>query len=374
MKLQFISFCSVVTAGILLFSSCKRTSDIQQSVNDPARAANKSALHNALHSDISSKAPGDEWWDDEYADKTISNNSGNAVAAPSLFDIKLLTSFTYLDTALAVTGLDDVLADPSLEYTLFAPSDLAFKRAGFATIDDLLALGNDALTKILLYHVVSGKVFAADIPLAANTAVASLEEDTLFLTKKKGALPTRKASVNGTGIYIVDVDLGNGVMHDIPKLLLPPAGNIVEALSLQPDFTYLVAAVVRASEGSTDVAGVLSGPGPLTLFAPNNQAFINAGFPTIEDIMAADPDALAAILVYHVIDSRVFSCDTKPGDNPVMLNGETTAIDKFGSNGYLNNIYLTTKGVSNETASEVYWRNIVTTNGVMHYVDQVLLP
>ena len=80
----------------------------------------------------------------------------------------------------------------------------------------------------------------------------------LFITKKENALPNRKVLVDGAGVYIADVDLGNGVMHDINRVLMPPAGTVVDLVIANPDLTYLVAAVLRASQGSTNVLEVLN--------------------------------------------------------------------------------------------------------------------
>ncbi len=371
MKLTIKGLIAIACLSTLFFSSCTKTNDAKTSPVNAALESNKTALHNTLNTcDLSAKTPGDWWWADE--DGSTSAVAASSRQAPASLPVnpKNYLRFTYLNAALAYTGLDAVLADPNTKYTLFAPNDQAFINAGFATIDDLLAVDKDALTQILLYHVVSGKVFAADVPLAVNTEVPSLQGASLFLTRKAMPAPNHKVSVDGAGVYIADIDLGNGVMHDINRVLMQPVGNIVETAIANPDFTYLVAAVVRASEGTTDVAAVLSGDGPFTLFAPTNQAFINAGFATIADINNADPDALAAILTYHVVAARVFSPDVKDGDMPVMLDGNSTTISRTGDIFFRD---LAIKGSANTSPSMIGKRNIVATNGVIHVIDQVLL-
>lgn len=368
MKSKHLSAVALVFCGTLLFASCKKTSEFSAPEN-PERLKNKEKLHSVLTSNnLSSLAPGEWWWVDEYSDAASLYSTARS---SNIKDTALLTSFTFLDSALKFTGLDDVLADPALQYTVFAPSDKAFMNAGFATIDDLTALGVDALTNILLYHVTNGKIFSADIAIATNTPVTSLQGATLFVTKRENALPNRKVNVNGCGVYIADVDLGNGVMHNINRVLIPPAGTVVDAAIANADLTYLVAAVLRASQGSTDVLAVLNSDGPFTLFAPNNAAFIAAGFATIDDINATDPDALAAILTYHVIAARVFACDVRKGDMPTMLNNSTVTIDVDETR---PDRYLLIKGNNNSTGSYIYKRNLVSTNGVVHLIDQVLLP
>src|SRR5690606_35715878 len=90
--------------------------------------------------------------------------------------------------------------------------------------------------------------------------------------------------VNSATVIQADVKAKNGIIHVINKVLMLPSGNIVETAIGNPNLSFLVAAVVKASTGSTDVAAVLSGTGSFTVFAPTNDAFKAAGFATTEAI------------------------------------------------------------------------------------------
>lgn len=270
------------------------------------------------------------------------------------------TSFSFLLAAATRAGLADELAGPG-PLTVFAPTNNAFRTAGFATQADVESADAAVLGAILTYHIIAGKVEAADVPVGPNAAVTVLSGGTVYTTVNSNGV-----FVNGVEVVTADVAASNGVIHVIEKVLIPPSGNIVETAVASADFTYLVAAVLRASEGATDVAAVLSGTGPFTVFAPTNQAFINAGFATIADIEAADPDDLAAILTYHVIAARVFSSDLTDGAMPATVNGGTVEIGLSGG--------ATVTGASNSTASNIVATDIMATNGVIHVIDQVLLP
>jgi uncharacterized surface protein with fasciclin (FAS1) repeats len=214
---------------------------------------------------------------------------------------------------------------------------------------------------ILQYHVVNGRQTAASLPSGNNTAVTALNNGTIYVTKNNNAV-----SVNGARVITPDVAASNGVIHLIDKVLMPPMGNIVQVAAGNPNFTYLVAAVQRASTGSNNVAQVLSGTGPLTVFAPVNQAFINAGFPTIQSISSADPAFLARILTYHVVADRVFSTN--------LVNGNVTTAQ--GGNVSVNlasGVQVTGSGNSGNAAN-VTMADMVATNGVIHVIDRVLLP
>ena len=100
------------------------------------------------------------------------------------------------------------------------------------------------------------------------------------------------------------------------------------------------------------------------MFAPTNDAFIAAGFPTAAAIQAAPPDVLASILTYHVVASRVYSTNLVSG-NVATANGANLAVNAANA---------TLKGNSNSGNTNIIAVNIPASNGVVHVIDSVLLP
>lgn len=268
-------------------------------------------------------------------------------------------NFSMLKTALERTGLDEVLQGDG-KFTVFAPDNDAFGAAGLSN-DDLENLPVDTLKDILLYHTITSEVKAADVPAGPNAGVEAANGDMVYLTNN-----SQGVFVNGIQVNQADIEASNGVIHVIGNVLIPPVGNIVETAQANEALSYLVAAVLRASEGQTNVAALLSGTDVLTVFAPTNAAFQAAGFATIADINNADPDDLTAILTYHVTNGRIFSSDLMDGQEVPMLNGGNTMIGLGGG--------ASIKGVSNAEASKIIIFNILATNGVVHVIDRVLLP
>lgn len=268
-------------------------------------------------------------------------------------------SFSMLKAAVVRTGLDEVLASDA-EFTVFAPNNDAFGAAGLSN-DDVENLPVQTLKDILLYHTVTSMVIAADVPAGPNAAVETANGNSIYLTNNDQGV-----FVNGVMVNQADIEASNGVIHVIGNVLMPPVGNIVETAQGNDDLSFLVAAVLRSSEGEVNVAAVLSGDNALTVFAPTNEAFQNAGFETIADIEIADPDDLAAILTYHVTSGWVFSSDLIDNQEVPMLNEETTTIGLSGM--------PTVMGMNNDEASNIVITNIVTTNGIVHVIDRVLLP
>ena len=134
-----------------------------------------------------------------------------------------------------------------------------------------------------------------------------------------------------------------------------PESNIVETAVAAGDFTTLVTAVEAA-----DLAGTLSGEGPYTVFAPTDAAFDALPAGTLDDLLA-DPEALANVLTYHVVDGDVMAADLSDGMEVEALNGETLTISIDGDTVKVNDATVTTA-------------DIVTSNGVIHVIDTVLVP
>ena len=120
--------------------------------------------------------------------------------------------FKKLYAALKLTGLDKTLSGKGL-YTLFAPSDAAFNKLPKATLNELL--GNKTLlTKILLYHVVPGKLSSADLISAKKIKTA--EGTQISITNLKNVLRVNKSRMAKSG-----VEASNGEIYVINLLLVP---------------------------------------------------------------------------------------------------------------------------------------------------------
>lgn len=120
-----------------------------------------------------------------------------------------------LVAAVQAAGLVDALRGPG-PFTVFAPTDDAFAKLPAGTLDALLADPTGDLTQILLYHVVPGKVMAADLS-------DGLEATTLQGSPVVFKLADGVAMVNDANIIATDIETSNGVIHVIDSVILPPA-------------------------------------------------------------------------------------------------------------------------------------------------------
>jgi uncharacterized surface protein with fasciclin (FAS1) repeats len=148
-----------------------------------------------------------------------------------------------------------------------------------------------------------------------------------------------------------------------------PQKNIIENAINSRDHTTLVAAVKAAG-----LVDTLEQPGPFTVFAPTNEAFAKLPAGTVDGLlMPENKDKLTAVLTYHVVAGRLTADDltrmVKDGGGQATLTtveGEPLTITRDG--GRLD--ITDSKG----RVAEVTIANVMQSNGVIHVVDQVLLP
>lgn len=124
-------------------------------------------------------------------------------------------TFETLLTAAQAAGLAETLQSDG-PFTVFAPTDDAFAALPDGTVESLLA-DPEALADILLYHVVAGKVLAADV-IGLDSATTA-EGSNVAITVAGGSVMINESNVTAT-----DIEASNGVIHVIDAVLLPPAG------------------------------------------------------------------------------------------------------------------------------------------------------
>lgn len=120
-------------------------------------------------------------------------------------------SFNTLVTAIKAAGLTETLKDKG-PFTVFAPTDAAFAKIPKASLDALLA-DKTKLASVLTYHVVPGKVMAADVK---SGAVKTVQGSSIAVNAEGGAVKVDAASV-----VKADVEASNGVIHAIDTVIMP---------------------------------------------------------------------------------------------------------------------------------------------------------
>ena len=269
-----------------------------------------------------------------------------------------------LVAALQYTGLDEVLADRSAEFTVFAPTNTAF-----ATFLDGAALEDlpvEVVTQVLLNHVLTGTALSGDLSTSYTNTLATFSDTennlSLYINTDNGVTLNGISSVTGA-----NNEAANGVVHVVDAVIGLP--TVVTFATADPTFDTLVAALTDPGQAGQDYVNVLStpngtSPAPFTVFAPTNTAFADLlaelGASGLDDI---DPATLTAALNTHVIaGANVTSSDLADGTvgtlgaDLVVNAGDATLTDP------------------NDRVSNIIVVDVQAANGIVHVIDTVLLP
>ncbi len=258
-------------------------------------------------------------------------------------------SFSTLLQAAQAAGLADALASGN-ELTVLAPTDEAFAKLGDHTLRDLLRPRNhETLRRILSYHVIEGRLDASGLAGARTATTLSGQRVNLAFD---GGL-----RVDGANVVAPNVAASNGVIHVIDAVLMPEQDRIPKVAEKAGSFSTLLAAARAAG-----LAEARNGDGPLTVFAPTDEAFAALGSSNIQDLLRPENrDRLVAILSYHVIEGRVYASDVIGGVEAQTLQGSTIRAG-------LEN------GAVRVNDARVVAADVEAANGVIHVIDSVLLP
>ena len=268
--------------------------------------------------------------------------------------------FTTLVTALGAADLVGVLSGEG-PFTVFAPTDDAFNNLPEGTLDSLLA-DIPALTDVLLYHVVSGKVMAADV-VGLNSA------ETVQGSSVGISVMGESVMVDDANVIITDIEGSNGVIHVIDAVIIPPAEEVAaeEVVAEEPAQTVVDIAVADGrfttlvtALGAADLVGVLSGEGPFTVFAPTDDAFNNLPEGTLDSLLADIP-ALTDVLLYHVVSGKVMAADVVGLNSAETVQGSSVGISVMGESVMVDD-------------ANVIITDIEGSNGVIHVIDAVIIP
>ena len=278
--------------------------------------------------------------------------------------------FTTLVAALGATGLDTVLASDTETFTVFAPTDAAFEAMGSANVTALLG-DLDNLTEILQQHVITDAAVDAvtAYSVSGNTATTVGGAEVPISISSK-----RELRVGGAKVIIADIHASNGVIHVIDTVIVGAAGlptptlNIVEVAAAAGGFEYLLELL---SEAGLDGA-LTDADKSFTVFAPTDAAFQKLGvFPLA--FLLGNPAILADTLLYHVYADSVVLADgaisVAASDQSILEMANATA-EKSGGRTALS---LSDTGLTVNLAS-VTSANVMASNGVIHVIDNVMLP
>lgn len=259
-------------------------------------------------------------------------------------------SFNTLVAAVKAAGLVETLKGPG-PFTVFAPTDEAFAKLPKGTVESLLKPENKAkLQAVLTYHVVAGKVKAADV--VKLTGAKTVQGQQIDIKVADG-----KVTVDGANVIKTDIETSNGVIHVIDSVILPADKDIVDTAVGAGSFKTLVAAVKAAG-----LVDTLKGKGPFTVFAPTDEAFAKLPEGTVANLLKPEnKEKLVAVLTYHVVAGKVLASDVVKISSAKTVNGKSASVKVSDAGVMIDGV-------------KVVATDIETSNGVIHVIDSVILP
>jgi transforming growth factor-beta-induced protein len=261
-------------------------------------------------------------------------------------------SFKTLAAALGAADLVGALQGEG-PFTVFAPTDEAFAKLPAGTVETLLKPENKAkLAAILTYHVVAGEIPATTVLKGAPLTTLNGQRIDVSIETRTGV-----ARVDQAAIVSTDIRTSNGIIHVIDEVILPTDANLVTTAVEAGSFNTLVAAAKAAG-----LVDALTGDGPLTVFAPTDEAFAKLPAGTVETLLKPEnKEQLASILLFHVVAGRVYSDQAAGLPSAPSLEGSSL---RFAFRG---------EGLMVQGANIVA-ADVEASNGVIHVIDQVMLP
>uniref|UniRef100_A0A4W6E058 Periostin n=1 Tax=Lates calcarifer TaxID=8187 RepID=A0A4W6E058_LATCA len=236
-------------------------------------------------------------------------------------------------------------------YTFFAPSNDAWESLDETVRSALVSNVNIELYNALHYHMVNKRLLTKD--LRNGMTVTSMYND---LGLHINHYPNGVVTVNCARVIYGNQVATNGVVHVIDRVISAVGNTIQDVIEVDDDLTTL--SDVAQNAGLLDKLGQ---PGHYTLFAPTNDAFEKLGSDVLERLQG-DKEVLKALLNFHLLDSLQCSEAILAGSSYETLEGNNIEIGCDGESLTVNGVKMVLK------------KDIVTTNGVIHLIDQVLMP
>uniref|UniRef100_UPI0037E81E0D periostin, osteoblast specific factor b isoform X1 n=1 Tax=Semicossyphus pulcher TaxID=241346 RepID=UPI0037E81E0D len=236
-------------------------------------------------------------------------------------------------------------------FTFFAPSNEAWEELDEDMRAALVSNVNIELYNALHYHMANKRLLTKD--LKNGMTVTSMYNDLgLYINHYSNGVVT----VNCARIIYGNQVATNGVVHVIDRVVSAVGSTIQDVIDVNDDLTTLSDLVLNAG-----LSEKLGEPGQYTMFAPTNAAFDSLGVDVLERIQS-DSTALNALLKFHLLNSVQCSEAIMAGSSYETMEGNNIEIGCDGESLTVNGIKMVLK------------KDIVTTNGVIHLIDKVLMP
>uniref|UniRef100_A0A6J0STJ4 Transforming growth factor-beta-induced protein ig-h3 n=1 Tax=Pogona vitticeps TaxID=103695 RepID=A0A6J0STJ4_9SAUR len=236
-------------------------------------------------------------------------------------------------------------------YTIFAPTNEAWASLPAETLDSLVSNVNIELLNALRYHMVNKRLLTDE--LKHGITLPSMYQN---IDLQIHHYPNGIVTVNCARLLKADHHATNGVVHLIDKVISTTTNNIMQIVEIEESLDTLRTAVVAAG-----LNNLLESEGQFTLLAPTNEAFAKIPQETLNRILG-DPEALKDLLSNHILKSAMCAEAIIAGLSMETLEGNMLEVGCNGDELTLNGRPI----IAN--------KDVIATNGVIHYVNELLIP
>uniref|UniRef100_A0A8C8SHB8 Transforming growth factor-beta-induced protein ig-h3 n=1 Tax=Pelusios castaneus TaxID=367368 RepID=A0A8C8SHB8_9SAUR len=236
-------------------------------------------------------------------------------------------------------------------FTIFAPNNEAWAALPAEVLDSLVSNVNIELLNALRYHMVNRRVLTDE--LKHGTSLPSMYQN---IDIQIHHYPNGIVTVNCARLLKADHHATNGVVHVIDKVIATTTNTIQQIIETEESLETLQAAVAASGLNT-----LLENDGQFTLLAPTNEAFEKIPKETLTRILG-DPEALKDLLNHHILKSAMCAEAIIAGLSMETLEGTILEVGCTGEELTLNGRPI----IAN--------KDVIATNGVVHFVNELLIP
>jgi uncharacterized surface protein with fasciclin (FAS1) repeats len=264
--------------------------------------------------------------------------------------------FTLFTKAITASRQGKLFQNVHAQYTVFAPTDEAFKKLPKEVVDSLFLPENDERLEDIIKHHISERVFSAGrtnnssrLGVADVTPISAFGQQLNFSVSESGA------TVDGVTITQTDLPTANGLLHVVDSVILPAERSTLQIIQADPRLSKLLT-LLKAS--GLDLA--LADSNNFTIFAPSDDAWDDAQYSKlIADPTGENREMIFALLARHVITGKHVSRNPLPYEKLRTIHGAP--------------IYLTVDdGKTNIQGIEIVEADKEAFNGLVNIIGDVI--
>ncbi|XP_038142603.1 transforming growth factor-beta-induced protein ig-h3 [Cyprinodon tularosa] len=236
-------------------------------------------------------------------------------------------------------------------FTFFAPSNEAWAALPAEILDALVSNVNIELLNALHYHMVNRRLTSEELK-HGSTFTSMYQDSLVHIHHYSNGIIT----VNCARLVKPDQHATNGIVHVIDRVITAVSNDMLSIIDIDDDLEKL-----RAAFAAAELSTLLEGGGQFTVFAPTNEAFQKIPSETLNRILG-DPVSLRDLLNYHILRQLHCSESIVSGSSMETLQGTSLEVGCDGDQMTLNGKAIITK------------KDQLGTNGVIHYINELLIP